>query len=68
MATLQATIPFKSRKHTYLNSKNKSDVENQDILNTGRLLKVNKLKRHINDQKSDFRKDIDSGKSHANSL
>ncbi|CAH0726607.1 unnamed protein product, partial [Brenthis ino] len=34
MTTLQVTIPFKSRKRTYMNgSKNKTNNENKDILN-----------------------------------
>ena len=46
MSTLQATIPFKSRKRTYLNEgKSKINNENEDILN---IEKANTLKRPIN--------------------
>ncbi|KAI5641575.1 AAA domain-containing protein [Phthorimaea operculella] len=53
MATaLQATIPFKSRKKTTLNSTklSKSGVENHDILNIGGLKKDKKLKRPKDDK------------------
>lgn len=57
MSTLQATIPFKSRKRTYLNEgKSKINNENKDISN---IEKSSSLKRQINVAKTEVT--IDDG-------
>lgn len=64
MAAVQATIPFKSRKKTYTRSaKVKGNVENVDILNTGKVTKTKKLKRqNVEDHGCNFESDCHNGK------